>query len=142
MFKKIIVGVDFTEKTERAIGAALTLAKATHGTAVLLHVIPSGADSRKTTSGSDTEVMQSIEERLRDEAARLSKEHAMHVDYGVVEGAAVEEIVKFVTTWGGDCIVAATQARSGIGRILVGSVAERLLQISPVPVIVIGPEVR
>jgi nucleotide-binding universal stress UspA family protein len=64
------------------------------------------------------------------------------VDYGVCEGDAVDELVKYVERWGGDVIVAATEGRTGLGRILVGSVAERLLQKSPVPVLVAGPAVQ
>ena len=142
MFKKVIVGVDFTDKTDRAIGVALNLAKSTHGTTVLLHVLPSATDeARRTTPGTDTDTdaMRAVEERLRNETARLSRERGAHVDYGVVSGKAADEILAYVQKWGGDVIVVASEARKGIDRLILGSVAERLVQLSPVPVLVVGP---
>ncbi len=139
MFKKVIVGIDFTPKTDRAVGAAVNLAKAFNGTTVLLHVVPASADNTKGTTGSATEVTRTIEQRLRDEAARLSAQTGSTVDWGVCEGAAAEEMVKYIQRWGGDLIVVGTEGRTGLGRILIGSVAERLVQTAPVPVLVVGP---
>lgn len=141
MFKKVIVGIDFTPKTERAIGVALNLAKSTHGTTVLVHVLPEAADeAQRAASGSENDAMLSIEERLRDEAAKLAAENHAHVDYGVVRGKAANELITYVQKWGGDVIVVATEARRGLDRLLLGSVAETLVQLSPVPVLVVGPQ--
>lgn len=142
MFKKVIVGVDFSDKTDRAIGVALNLAKSTQGTAVLLHVLPPVADeARRTTPGSDadTDAMRAVEVRLRDEAAKLSHDHGAKVDYGVVSGKPADEILAYVQKWGGDVIIVASEARTGLDRLILGSVAERLIQLSPVPVLVVGP---
>ena len=142
VYKKIIVGIDFSDKTDRAVHAALGLAKATGGTVVLVHVVPPAVDGQRGAPGSDTEVTRTIEQRLQDQAKQLTASSGAAVDYGVCEGEVVPELVRYVERWGGDVIVAATEGRTGLGRILVGSVAERLLQKSPVPVLVVGPEVR
>jgi nucleotide-binding universal stress UspA family protein len=143
VFKKVIVGIDFTPKTERAIGVALNLAKSTHGTAVLVHVLPEAADeAQRAMPGADNDAMLAIEERLREDAAKLAKDHAAHVDYGVVRGKAADEIVAYVNKWGGDVIVVASEARRGLDRLILGSVAERLVQLAPVPVLVVGPQSR
>ncbi len=140
MFKKVIVGIDFTPKTERAIGVALNLAKSTHGTTVLVHVLPAVTDeAQRASPGAENNAMLAIEERLRDEAAKLAHDHHAHVDYGVVRGRAAEELLEYVSKWGGDVIVVASEARRGIDRLILGSVAERLVQLSPVPVLVVGP---
>ena len=142
MFKKVIVGVDFSDKTDRAIGVALNLAKSTHGTAVLLHVLPPVADeARRTSPGVDAETnaMRAVEERLRNEAEKLSRENNAHADYGVVAGKPADEILAYVQKWGGDVIIVASEARTGLDRLILGSVAERLIQLSPVPVLVVGP---
>ena len=142
MFKKVIVGVDFSDKTDRAIGVALNLAQSTHGTTGLLHVLPPVADeARRTTPGSDTETdaMRAVEDRLRDEAAKLARDHGAQVDYGVVSGKPADEILAYVQKWGGDVIIVASEARKGLDRLILGSVAERLIQLSPVPVLVVGP---
>lgn len=137
---KIIVGVDFTPKTDRAVRAALNLASATGAGVVLLHVVPSLAEIHGATD-KDVDVSASIERRLQDQANALSTD-AVKVDYGVVVGPRpAEEIVKYVATWGGDLIVTGTEGRTGLDRILIGSVAEALVQTAKVPVLVVGPNV-
>lgn len=139
--RKIIVGVDFTPKTDRALRSALTLAEATGATVVLLHVVPSLAEIR-SASDPDGGMSTSIERRLQEQAEILSTNVGLKVDYGVVVGAsAADEVIKYVETWGGDLIVAGTEGRKGLDRILIGSVAEQLVQRAPVPVLVVGPAV-
>ncbi|MFO0648761.1 MAG: universal stress protein [Polyangiales bacterium] len=133
MFKKVIVGIDFTPKTDRAVGVAINLAKSTHGTTILVHVLPEATDeAHRASPGGDNDAMLHIEERLQQISARPRDHHA-HVDYGVVRGRAAEELISYVHK-GGDVIVAASEARRGLDRLnFLGSVAERL-QLSPVPV--------
>lgn len=142
MYNKIIVGIDFSPKTERAIEAALRLSKHAGGTVVLLHVLPKAVEGKRSAPGASTEVRRTIEQRLQEEAQRIASTSGATVDYGVCEGDPVDEMVKYIERWGGDVIVAATEGRTGLGRILIGSVAERLLQKSPVPVLVTGPAAR
>jgi nucleotide-binding universal stress UspA family protein len=140
VFKKIIVGVDFSEKTQKALGVALNLAKAVQGEVVMVHVVPSVAESASSTAGAPSgEVTTTIEQRLREDAAKLTSETGAKVDYGVVEGKAAEELVNYIERWGGHVLVVGTEGRTGLGRIILGSVAEQLIQTSPIPVMVVGP---
>lgn len=139
-FKKIIVGVDFTPKSDRAVRAALNLAVATHASVVLVHVVPSLAEIRAATDPG--EVAATIEKRLQEQASVLSTNVGVTVDYGVVVGPdAAIELIKYVKTWGGDLIVTGSEGRKGLDRILIGSVAAELVKDSPVPVLVVGPSV-
>lgn len=139
-FRKIIVGVDFTPKSDRAMRAALNLAVSTHATVVLVHVVPSLAEIRAATDPG--EVAATIEKRLQEQASVLSTNVGVAVDYGVVVGPdAAVEIIKYVKTWGGDLIVTGSEGRKGLDRILIGSVAAELVKDSPVPVLVVGPNV-
>lgn len=140
MYKKVIVGIDFSDKSERAVHATLKMAKSTQGTVVLLHALAHTAEeAQKVQPGSEASARHAVEARLRGEAEQLSKHHGQHVDYGVVVGPAAHEIVEYVKKWGGDVIVVASEARSGLDRLLLGSVAEKLVATSPVPVLVVGP---
>ncbi len=138
---KIIVGVDFTPKTDRAMRSAISLAQATGSKVVLVHVVPSLAEIRGGPDA-DTTVTATIEKRLQEQAEVLSTNTGVSVDYGVVVGPRpAEELVKYVKTWGGDLLVTGTEGRSGLDRILIGSVAESLIQAATVPVLVVGPNV-
>jgi nucleotide-binding universal stress UspA family protein len=57
----------------------------------------------------------------------------------VRKGIAEEEIVKFVKEEDIDLIIMATHGRSGLSHVLMGSVAEKVIQQSPVPVLVVNP---
>lgn len=142
MFKKIIVGIDFTPKSDHAVGIAVNLSKTAGGTVVLVHAVPTAAEAQRGTTASAQEVTRTIEQRLRDEAARLAAQTGATVDYGVVEGPAAAEVVKYVERWGGDLIVVGTEGRTGLGRLVLGSVAEQLVIKAPVPVLVVGPNAR
>jgi universal stress protein A len=57
----------------------------------------------------------------------------------VRKGIAEEEIVKFAKEEDIDLIIMATHGRSGLSHVLMGSVAEKVIQQSPVPVLVVNP---
>ena len=113
----------------------------TGGTVVLVGVIPSRTEIVPSGSAED-HVSGSIETRLRDLAASLSQSSGIAVDYGVqVSADPAAELIRFVAKWGGDVLIVGTAARTGLNRVLVGSVAERLFHSAPVPVLVVGPNV-
>lgn len=138
MFKKLVVGVDFSEHSDRAITAALQLARNVNGSVVLVSVVPSPTEI--VPSGTpDDQLTGTITHRLRERAASLSSEGFV-VDYGVEVGEdPAVALGRFVAKWGGDLVVVGTTARTGLNRVLVGSVAERLFHAATVPVLVIGP---
>ena len=139
MFKKLVVGVDFSEHSDRAVTAALKLAGATGGSVVLVSVVPSPTEIVPTGIVDDP-LTDTITHRLRDRAAALSASSGFAVDYGVEVGEdPAVALGHFVTKWGGDLVVVGTTARTGLNRVLVGSVAERLFHTATVPVLVIGP---
>ena len=138
MFKKIIVGLDFSDTSERAAKVAVELAQGLHAEVVLVHVIAPGADYTDPARFI-AEVRPAIEEQLAERVKKYSKT-GVKVDWGVVDGRAAEEIAGFASKWGGDMIVAGTAGKGGVARMLLGSVAERLVRIATVPVMVVGPE--
>ena len=76
---------------------------------------------------------------LLDYAADLAKSSGLAVDYGAVHGNdAAAALNGFVSKWGGDVLVVGSAARTGVERIVIGSVASRLVATSAVPVLVIG----
>jgi nucleotide-binding universal stress UspA family protein len=68
--------------------------------------------------------------------SRLSKK-GLRVRTGTAFGRPAEEILAAAKATGADLIAMATHGRSGLGRILFGSVAEAVLRASPVPVLMI-----
>jgi nucleotide-binding universal stress UspA family protein len=57
----------------------------------------------------------------------------------VVLGDAAEEIIKYIKSEGIDLVIMGTHGRKGLDRIIFGSVADRVIKMSPVPVMSINP---
>ena len=57
----------------------------------------------------------------------------------VILGDAAEEIIDYIETGGIDLVIMGTHGRKGLDRILFGSVAERVIKMSPVPVMSVNP---
>ena len=61
------------------------------------------------------------------------------VEYDVVLGDPAEEIVKYANEHDIDMIVMGTHGRKGLDRLVFGSVAEKVVKMSPVPVLTLNP---
>lgn len=71
-----------------------------------------------------------------DEAARLLPDD-VDLERITLEGSPAREIVDYAAGTGTDLIVMGTHGRSGVDRLLLGSVAERVVRRSPVPVLTV-----
>ena len=76
---------------------------------------------------------------LKDTAARLEA-NGIPVQTSVQQGSTLDNITHFVAENGIDLIVMSTHGRSGLQRLLIGSVTDRVIRFSHVPVLVIPPE--
>ena len=85
-------------------------------------------------------VLTETKEKLHDVASRLLPgiEVTVHAD---INERVAEAIIELAETLQAELIAAGTHGRTGISHVLMGSVAERLVRQSPVPVLVIGPKV-
>lgn len=144
-FTNILVPVDFSEASLHALRLAVKLARDRGGKITLLHV---GAVA---TAGSydawgwtipPTDVLYKWHEEMAVEQLNTlrrvaSQEIPDDVEWRVAtrDGFAPEEIIASATADSHDVIVMGTHGRTGIERMLMGSVAERVIRASPVPVI-------
>jgi nucleotide-binding universal stress UspA family protein len=133
MFKKLMVPLDGSSQSAVALPLARTLAKVTGAAIVLLRMIPEqllDADPVARTEAEDT-------------LARIAKELSgagVRVHTAVPAGGnPAAEIVAAVRREGADLVVMATHGRSGVARAVLGSVAERVVAESPVPVVLLRP---
>lgn len=61
----------------------------------------------------------------------------MPVETAVVEGVPRSEILAYVEDEGSDLVVMGTHGRTGLDHYLIGSVAEKVVRRSPVPVVTV-----
>lgn len=134
---KIVVPLDLSDVAARAIGPATVLAKALGDELVLVTVsgLRLRADLVAQASSEQIEVPELIESYLRSVASDVD---GIPADYSLLSGDdASEALIDYAGGDGIRMVVMATHGRSGFERWKLGSIAERVVRHSPVPVTVI-----
>ena len=137
-FNKILVPTDGSEYTKAAVRKAMELAKLSGGKVTALYVLD---QTILTNMPMDTAVMN-----VYNTLEKEGKEAGDFVrDLGASEGVEVEVVIKEGTpvkvildeSANYDIIVMGTLGRTGMSKLLMGSVAERVVRASQCPVLVV-----
>jgi nucleotide-binding universal stress UspA family protein len=126
------VPTDFSEPSVAALEVAAALARVQRGELLIVHVSPEpdGGSAAARALDEDTRALQRLLEETRPRDARVPLRHlGLHGD----DTAAV--IVAAAEREGADLIVIATHGRSGLSRLLLGSVAEAVVRTAECPVL-------
>lgn len=140
MYDHILVPTDGSDHAERAGDHAALLAGAFDATVHLLTVVDIEAAAGPFSAGGVDD--DYIEQRTADQRAALADLEAeldgdVRAETAVVTGTPSEGILDYVRETAVDLVVMGTHGRSGLRRYLTGSVAERVLRQSPVPVLTV-----
>ncbi len=93
-------------------------------------------------SGSDGLLLGRISEAATTELERMFEElqeAGVSVEYVARHGAPDHVIADIVRENDADLIVMGTHGRTGVSRVLLGSVAEHVVRLAPCPVLTVGP---
>lgn len=144
-YKKIVVPVDGSGWSERAIPHAVDIARNNGAEIILLHVFrpPVSEYSDQIALAGQDEQLQQIREQIKQYLMGLRGQlRSEHVDCRVqfIEGTGVASLIcDYINEEGVDLVVMSSHGRSGLRRFIFGSIAERVLQAVHVPVLVIRP---
>jgi nucleotide-binding universal stress UspA family protein len=139
-FTHILVPYDFGEVAEHALDVAIGLAAAIDAKVTIFHAAWMPATATVSFEGL-TWPTDEFERQARQGVARVLarvKERHGEVAACVVTGDPREVIVETVGRLHADLIVMGTHGRRGLSRALLGSVAERIVRTSPVPVLTVS----
>jgi nucleotide-binding universal stress UspA family protein len=139
---RLVIPVDGSEASHRAIEAAVRLAKETMVEVVLVHVREGAATYHGDLTPLD---YQRIGEQERERQVRVlddALEHARRIGLERVSaqpeaGAPDVEIPRVVTDLGADMIIMGTRGLGAVGALLLGSVAQRVVHSATVPVLLV-----
>jgi nucleotide-binding universal stress UspA family protein len=146
MYERIIVPVDGSEFSERAIPYAVSLARMAKAPVTLVRVVDAFqtmppvnalapmAPLYRVNFGEETRQIQDYLEHLASDL----RSSGLLVETACEIGPAVDSILAVVKP--GDVIVISSHGRSGLRRAVLGSVAETILHRSKVPVLVVRAE--
>lgn len=143
MFEKILVATDGSDHGTRAAKVAIELGKVSGGTVTAIYV----ADTNRTSHLPDDMLLYSIRELLLKEGKEAVKHvEMMAKDAGVpfesvlVEGNPGGEIISYAEKAGMDIIILGSVGRTGLDKFLLGSVAEKVVRNSKIPVLTVPRE--
>jgi nucleotide-binding universal stress UspA family protein len=141
--RRILVPLDGSKLAEGALGSALDVARATGARITLAYVVTTitmlGPRSLTPVRRKFRAEHESAEAYLEGVAARLRAE-GLDVDTRVVEGkTAAQTLSELADAIGADMIAMATHGYGGVRRTLLGSVADKLLRLSSLPVLITSP---
>jgi len=138
MYRTMIVPLDGSEYSERALITATTLARVTGAQLVLVRAASPSALPGVDASEAQLKVIQEAEAYLVDLHRRLAGID-VRVEMGVPVMSAHEGVLHEINQHHADLVVMCTHGRSGLGRWIYGSVAEKVLAHSPIPVLLVKP---
>jgi nucleotide-binding universal stress UspA family protein len=145
-FGTILVATDGSDDSDAAVEAALDLAHDTSGRLLVLSVVPeaNGEGAEEGDGGTDAEPPPREEDEEVVAASDITNDVVDHaVQWGleatplVWEGEPADAILAAAESEGADVIVIGSSGRSGVGRILLGSVSDDVIRRSTVPVMVV-----
>jgi len=141
MYKKILVPLDGSELSRKALDQAEKLAKTFDAEIILFQVVPFlpiyGSPELVTPLIVDEKQKESAEKYLTNLAEELKK-RGLKVTAMVRTGQQVAvEIIDFAKETGVDLIVMCTHGRSGITRWVLGSVAHKVLTRTETPILLL-----
>lgn len=140
MLKRVLVPIDFSEESLAAMRTALELAGSTHAEVVLIHAyeLPPLALAEPVYFPSSLieESQRALEAKL-DELLKQEARPGLQLRGSVVVGSAALVIVEAATQEKADLIVMGTHGRRGLRRWAVGSVTERVVRTSTIPVLAV-----
>jgi nucleotide-binding universal stress UspA family protein len=132
----ILHPTDFSERSRHAFGLACSLARDYGARLVLLHVIPTPIIG--FGEGVIPPEPEEVEAEGREQLARLQPPGAnVRAERRLIEGDPVEVILRVAQEIDASLIVMGTHGRTGLGRILMGSVAEQILRRADCPVLTV-----
>lgn len=145
MYSKLLVPLDGSATARLALGHAALLARLSGAKVVLLHIV----DEMKHSNGFERPQVYIHEVRpgflvagqaLLDEAAGQLSQENIQIETVLLESKGVpvsELIAKQAVVTGSKLVIMGTHGRRGMNRLLLGSDAERVARIAPVPVMLV-----
>jgi len=129
MYKKIVLALDGSEISKNALRHAVELAKQNNATLIAVHVIPP-IDVMDIETFKPETLLRGLRkegEKILLEAQELAQKKGVEVQTRLEEGIPFEKICEVAQDSEADLIVMGSHGRTGIGKVLIGSVTERVI---------------
>lgn len=139
-FKKIMVATDGSECSKKAVAAGIEIARLSGGVVYAVYVVSTDYFSSMSVDAgweSMYEFLKKEGKEALEYAASACEEAGVPVEAIMLEGHPAPEIIDFAEDTAMDLVVIGTTGRTGLNRILLGSVAGHVVRHCKVPVMVV-----
>jgi nucleotide-binding universal stress UspA family protein len=144
MIKKIMIATDGSETSEKAVKAGIDIARRSVGSVTIVYVMDvfrlahlPGYTTFPGLKGQLLDLMKKEGRVATDFAEELAGKAGVPCSKIVAEGSPSEELLRISRESGMDLIIMGSVGRTGLDRFLLGSVAEKVVRNSTVPVLLI-----
>lgn len=138
--KHILVPIDFSDCSKKALQYALPLAKEHQATLTLLYVVAPAYGAGESGGVDYAQLEASMREGGEKELAKLAVDEVrgeLSAATLIRVGSPAREIIETARSLPADLIVISTHGRTGLKHVFLGSVAEHVVQRAPCPVFVV-----
>lgn len=146
--KKVLVPTDFSACADEAVAYAVELAESLGASVTLLHIcpepylapLPDSALGMETVYEGWTHVLEARRTSAIASMGRTIESNAgraVIMDFALQDGHPAEATLAHAREHGFDLIVMGTHGHTGLKHVFLGSVAERVVRLSPVPVLTV-----
>lgn len=136
MFDTVVVATDGSDSVERAVVVALDLAARFDADVHALSVIDEGEVDASPPQLRE-ELTTALETHAEAALGEVRERAGPGIETAVREGQPATEICEYARAINADLIVTGTRGRHGENRLLLGSVAERIVRTAPIPVLTV-----
>jgi nucleotide-binding universal stress UspA family protein len=150
MYKRILVAVDGSENAILALEEALALAKDQHALVRMIYVADEFVVVGEGVPFDFEKYETSIHEygqSILNEMEAIAKKSGVPFEMDLIENTEYEvriheKIIKAAKDWHADLLVIGTHGRRGFSRLMLGSVAEGVTRMAPIPVLLIRGKMK
>jgi nucleotide-binding universal stress UspA family protein len=148
--KKVLIAIDYDPSAEKVAEAGYSIGMSMGAEIILLHIVaePSYYSAMEYspimgfTGFADPHIPEMVGSELKTEALRFLEQSKKHLGDGpvttkVAEGNFADAILKVATAENADMIVMGRHSRKGISKLFMGSVTQKVLQHSTIPLFII-----
>jgi nucleotide-binding universal stress UspA family protein len=137
MYEDILLPFDGTEGAAEVLHHASEIAHWADATIHVLYVADTSRDSVTVVEGEAMDGLVRVGEDIVEEAEDTLRTLSVDYESDVVQGNPAPTIVEYAERYEHDLIVMPTHGREAISRYLIGSVSEKVVRLSPVPVLTV-----
>lgn len=135
MYEDILFPIDDSEDSREILHPVEELTNWADATIHLLFVADTTCDSVTVVENTVVDALVQEGERIVEDASKTIATIGVEYETDVVQGNPVPTIVEYAERYGHDLIVMSTHGRKGVSRYLQGSVSEKVVRLSAIPVL-------